>query len=127
LISFRNIDGQAQIHNYAFILQEYIMKDVYTHANAAWRIWVGYSWHEKRVLVWLKREIATTGHTLHPRGTRKEYHGPTHVRTVTLRNPRILVTGTKAASYVLFKRCAGVFMLDCQFEYFILVEKSFEI
>jgi hypothetical protein len=105
------------------------MKDVYTrtHANAVWRIWVGYSWYEIRVLVWLKREIATTEHTLHPRGARKEYHGTIHVTTITLRNPRILVTGTNALFYVLLKRRAGVIVLDCQFEYFILVEKSFEI
>jgi hypothetical protein len=60
---------------------------IYAHANAVMRIWVGYSWYEKRVLTLLTREIATTEHTLHLRGSRKEYHGTTHVRTITLRNP----------------------------------------
>jgi hypothetical protein len=63
------------------------MEYVHVHANAATRIWVGYSWYEKRVLALLTREIATTEHTLHPRGSRKEYRGTTHVRIITLCDP----------------------------------------
>jgi hypothetical protein len=103
------------------------MEYVYAHANAATRMWVGYSWYEKRVLAWLTRETTTIGHTLHPRGSRKKYHGTAHVRTISLRNPWIVVTGTNAVSYVLFKWCASAVILEYQFEYFILVEKSFEI
>jgi hypothetical protein len=131
-ISFENTDdNQAQISNYALILctigKEYIMNYVYAHADAARRsIWVEYSWYEKRVLALFTRETATAVHTLHPRGSREEYHCWTHVRTIMLRNPWISVTGTNAVLYVLFKRYAGV-MLVCQSEYFILVEKSFEI